>query len=345
MYWSLIAYGAIPFGAFLTMLLISGWKLLIDLASMICSTPVKIQKVAVSLDLLMTGLFAIMALLQHSNFQRAETKLREGQSTLQNMDELQRNVAFAERNWWICMLALTVWGVAWRMKNLYSSGIVAVQTRQVRHGSLKGRLMWTGALLVCVLAADLPVCRLNYHMQIAAHITPTKTSLRTFGEKNSCNGVMLAGAQGNCAEFCRKARSLSDDRLWAVEWARRWHMLGNVAAKTFDGLRNVEQGQQRIEQLFQDKSCDRVLESVDKSNHMVNMACAAGAAVAVVGVLVSLQNILSAGDAPQAVEIPEPAGPVGSVLGERQASNVVPAAPRPGDTPVKPTAKKESVTD
>lgn len=115
-------------------------------------------------------------------------------------------------------------------------------------------------------------------------------------KSQGCRDVMQASASGECAKFCSNVRNLAEDRLWAVNWARDWHITGRYAAQMFDGMRGVKQGQERIDGLFAAKTCEGVLSSVDKSNHLVNTACVVFAVVAIIGCFIGLQNALSRGE-------------------------------------------------
>merc|ERR1712217_662372 len=87
-----------------------------------------------------------------------------------------------------------------------------------------------------------------------------------------------------------EVKALSQERLATIKFARNWHILGRFAAQIFDDARGVEQGEQRIEELFQKKTCAQVLKSVDKSNQFVNILCITFAGVSIVGAFVALSN-------------------------------------------------------
>merc|ERR1740138_344012 len=210
-------------------------------------------------------------------------------------DQLNRNIFYQGRNFWLSVTGLALWAASWRLKALFDSGTLIV-TRPRRTGSLTTRIIYAVVALLCLALADVPMCRLNYSLQLATFITPKKASLLQFGAKEGCADGKLGSAKGACEELCRETRKLCDDRLWAINWARNWHILGRWAAEAFDGTRNVQQGERRIEKLFQDKTCMKVLESTDKSNPWVNYACAAFAGLSILGFLVAVQNAISVGD-------------------------------------------------
>jgi len=300
MYWALFAYFVIPVGAVLTLMLVSGAQWLVTLATRLLSTPLRIHSVTISLDLMMTGFCSILGMLAYSSMRRAEFRLAQSKTESlaamrANVDELMRNVAVHDRNFWLSILGLTLWGVAWRLKTLFVSQAIAVQPRKDCR-SMSSRLKWAAFALVCLALADVPLCRLNYTVQLISFVSPQKASMLEFGKSHGCRDVMLAGATGECAKFCTEARNLADDRLWAVTWARNWHISGKYAAQVFDGFRGVQQGQDRIAGLFAKKTCEGVLKSVDKSNHLVNTACGLFACISIIGCFIGMQNALSAGE-------------------------------------------------
>ena len=70
-------------------------------------------------------------------------------------------------------------------------------------------------------------------------------------------------------------------------------VMSNIAALGFDGFRSVKQGEAKTAKLFEDRSCERVLRSVNKSNPMVNILCVVLAVVSILGCLIALQKILA----------------------------------------------------
>jgi len=348
--WAAFAYLVIPLGAAVTVMLVSGFKLLVDFASFFLNSPIRIQKVQISVALFMTGICAIMGLLSYSSWQRAEHMLEQGRKQFAIQmgleDQLMRNVFMQARNYWMSMLGLTLWGVAWRLKTLFDSKtLVLGSTLSARTPrSPQSRAIYIGVALLCAGLADVPLCRLNYSLQLATFITPKKTELMEFSRRHSCSQLFVASAQGECAKFCSETKKLADDRLWAINWARDWHVFGKLAAQAFDGFRSVEQGQSRIEKLFVERTCEKVLSSTDKSNSMVNMACAVLAGISIMGCLIAIQNVLSdsaPGDIPEATAV----GLAYPVLGQSQPADTS----MPVDatkSQAKPTARnKENVTD
>merc|ERR1712226_999314 len=96
--------------------------------------------------------------------------------------------------------------------------------------------------------------------------------------------------------FCAQARKLSDSRLQAILFVRKWHVLGRFAAEFFDDTRGVQQGDERINALFEAKTCEQVLQSVDKSNAFVNVGCILAAGISLMGVIIALANAFDVGE-------------------------------------------------
>merc|ERR1712113_171385 len=125
--------------------------------------------------------------------------------------------------------------------------------------------------ILAFLAADVPLCRINYNVQLATFVSPRKARLQS--SVGMCDSAYLGSAAGPCSDFCDEVKALSQERLATITFARNWHVLGRFAAQIFDDARGVEQGEQRIQELFQKKTCAQVLKSVDKSNQYVNIMC------------------------------------------------------------------------
>lgn len=298
MYWLLFAYGVLGLGFLLTLMLISGVQFIVSAALKLLGTPIRIKSTTISLDLLLTGVCFIMTMIAYSGQQKAEHRLQsieKKQHIVLNDTELRRNVAFHERNFWMSTLGFTLWGVAWRLKTLFVGEALVVQRPKARRPMLS-RVKWGVFALACFILADVPLCRLNYSFTLITQISPKKETLMEVGKLQGCRDVMKASAANECANFCGDVRSLAEDRLGAVHWARDWHITGKYAAQLFDGMRGVQQGGERIDKLFAEKSCEGVLGSVDKSNHLVNTACGVFAVVSIIGAFIGLQNALSRGE-------------------------------------------------
>ncbi|CAE8642865.1 unnamed protein product [Polarella glacialis] len=111
-----------------------------------------------------------------------------------------------------------------------------------------------------------------------------------------CDNVLASTAVGQCQVFCEDVRLLSEERMRSIMWVRSWHLLGRIAAEVFDDARDVAQGPERIEKLFAQKSCAQVLRSVDKSNQLVNAACAAAAGVSIIAAFAALAHVFAEED-------------------------------------------------
>lgn len=124
---------------------------------------------------------------------------------------------------------------------------------------------------ISLLLADIPFCRVHYQARINWYLTPRKEQL--LGSVGDCANAMLASAEGRCKSWCSEVKNLSDERLSTLLNVRDWHFLGRLAAELFDERRIVEQNEDKVQQLFGNKTCARVLRSVDKSNALVNWLC------------------------------------------------------------------------
>jgi len=283
----------------------------------------KVFGVQVGLALLVTGIFSILVLLTHSEVKRYEALLNDPQLGLANLishasvnTELKMKHFLQERNFWLSLTALALWASSWRLKSLFDGGKLEVKCRTTSSSRVTQIISWV-LFVVLLCMADIPICRMNYNFQLYSYVTPEKTRLLTYGAEHRCNDARLATATGACADFCKEARDLSEKRLGAIK-AREWHMLGRVAAGLFDDVRGVEQGSQRIEKLFAERSCEKVLQSVDKSNIAVNVFCMVLAGIAVVCALVALQSAL---DTPPAPVVPAAAVPVAAPVAGNQPAH------------------------
>jgi hypothetical protein len=134
---------------------------------------------------------------------------------------------------------------------------------------------WIIIFLIACLIADIPLARLDYKMQLESRITTHKKELlRSYLEK-PCNLAHLNdGKSGvDCETFCNTTYKLSLERVNVVLTVRSRHHAGAYAADFFDRFRGVEQEKKKTDDLFLERTCHKVLESVDKSNELVNYAC------------------------------------------------------------------------
>lgn len=304
MSWYLFLYVVVVPGALLTMMLLSGVRLCGRFASLVLETPVRIGSSQVSIAMFMMGLSVILSTVGYSGLKRCEERYATTDFGMQigSSDRYMKDIFHQGRNLYLSLLGFTLWSISWRMKALHASGGLGQEHSNSQEASgstaTKGRALPTSArvkyLVVALLAlivADIPVCRINYSIQLATFVTPKKHQLlKDFGSR--CEGAMLASASGECSNFCSEARQLSNERDSAIQWTRSWHMTGKFAAQLFDGARGVKQGTQRIDKLYHDRSCLDVLGSVDKSNKFVNFICWVIALVAVLAFFVALGNLL-----------------------------------------------------
>jgi len=256
------------------------------LAEMVLSTPVRLHNFTLSLPMFMIAICGVLVVVSHSAVQRYES-IGENASPVEGLlapsmqDRHNAHKFYHGRNLWLSSCGLSLWIVAWRLHALRQSSALVIP--EVRSPSrMFGRVVWIVIAVLGLLLADIPLCRINYNVQLASTVTPVKEHLlHQFSEP--CLEATEQEASGQCVEFCQRARELSEDRLEAVLWVRKWHLFGRWAAEMFDTTRGVEQGQERINDLFGRKTCVQVIESVDKSNTCVNAFCIFLTALCTVG--------------------------------------------------------------
>lgn len=293
MFWAIYAYTILPSGGFLVALFASGFEWAMRCGKFILKSPVRIGNLTISLAVLVTALCACLTAIQYSGLRRSESIVEEAKSggvplSAGVVEYQQKNMFHHGRNFYMSLLGLVLWAVSWRLSVLYENRQLVPQGLRTAQKSLSSRCFWVLLGFVALLLADVPLCRLNYQLQLATSVTPKKTRLGSLALK--CENVWASNAQGECAEFCDAARSVSEDRHGVIMWVRNWHLLGRVAAEIFDGARAMEQGPKRIQELFEKKSCSQVLASADKSNTLVNSVCVAAAGVSIIGCFVAFSQ-------------------------------------------------------
>eukprot|EP00929_Paragymnodinium_shiwhaense_P107985 TRINITY_DN74317_c0_g1_i1.p1 TRINITY_DN74317_c0_g1~~TRINITY_DN74317_c0_g1_i1.p1 ORF type:complete len:314 (-),score=74.72 TRINITY_DN74317_c0_g1_i1:281-1222(-) len=292
-------------GAIVVASLLSSVPIFMKIGSMAMTTPVKIHTMRFNLGSFMLSLCLVLFALTFSSLKSHEARLENVKKQSVATAEGERNVHLAARNMYITMLGVVLWATAWRLDGLYKSG--ALKLGDGKKGSMPvwKRVAFFALALVFAVVADVPLCRLNYNFQLLMSITPVKE--RLLASAGPCRDTYLMTAPEGCADFCAQARTLSQDRQFFIHWARSWHPMGKVAAELFDGARDVQQDESRIEELFHKKTCGEVLKSVDKSNWGVNTLCVVLSSVAVLGVLWAGSNaILGDEEAAPAPKVAEP---------------------------------------
>lgn len=294
MSWAIFVWTVLPTGAVLTAMLASGQGLAMATASKVLSTPIRLGTLQLSLAVFMTALCGTLACLSYSGMCRHELRVEHIQNAaplgqaIYLRDQQQRNYFLWGRNYYLTLLGLTLWLLAWRLKCLFDAQQLTTPKPSNRPVSNVARAFFVLVGVLAFLAADVPLCRINYNLQLAAFVSPRKAQLQH--RVGVCEGAFLNTATGTCAEWCNEVKTLSAERLATIQWARKWHVLGRLAAQVFDEARGVEQGDGRIQELFNQKACSQVLKSVDKSNQLVNVSCIVFAGMAIIGAFVALSN-------------------------------------------------------
>mmetsp|Transcript_126254 Transcript_126254/g.363162 ORF Transcript_126254/g.363162 Transcript_126254/m.363162 type:complete len:318 (+) Transcript_126254:113-1066(+) len=295
MFWTGFVYIALPMGGLLSVMLGSGQTLPMACASKVLSTPITLGSARLSLAMFMSAICGILVGISYSGLRMSEVRLNEANEAgmhlahaMAQRDLQQMKVFRWGRHFYSSLLGLTLWLTAWRLKTLYDGQQLSPPKADRRPPSIAARVFFIALGGLMFALADVPLCRINYNVQLLTSVTPRKMWLQS--DARRCETAFAESAVGPCAEFCAEVEKLSKERLATIRWARDFHVLGSMAAKLFDDARGVEQGDQRIRELFQKKTCAEVLHSVDKSNQFVNAACIGLAVVAIVGAFVALSN-------------------------------------------------------
>eukprot|EP00927_Polykrikos_kofoidii_P026823 TRINITY_DN23817_c0_g1_i1.p1 TRINITY_DN23817_c0_g1~~TRINITY_DN23817_c0_g1_i1.p1 ORF type:complete len:319 (-),score=23.65 TRINITY_DN23817_c0_g1_i1:32-988(-) len=272
--WYYFAWTVLPSGAAFVLLLLSGQPFLMMCAHSLLASPLRVGKLSPSLATLMTVCCATLCLLCFSSLRRAELNLEQTDvHSHPLLWEQRQNAAHrAGRNLYMCILGSVVWAIAWRLNSMYITKSLRPRMRPPCHARPLVRAMYLVIGICCIVLADLPLCRLNYALQVATFVTPKKN--KVMAGMGPCESVFREQATGQCIEFCNKAHELCHDRLWSIRWARSWHVFGRLFAEAFDAARGVTQGEERINDAFTRKTCADVARSVDKTNKGVNTFCA-----------------------------------------------------------------------
>lgn len=296
MFWNFFVYFVVLPGVILAAMLCTASKLPMDIASIALSTPIKCGSFTISLATFFTSWGIIFSLLAYSALRRDELRMEAvaGKPLPMLEYQMRNNRYYHERNLWISLFGLTIWAAAWRLKRLIDLKQFVPQSGASKKRGRFSRALWALGALLALVIADIPLCRINYNMQLANSVTPKKVEL--LAEAGPCENAMFSSAVDKCATFCQETRKLSEERSGCVQFARDWHLLGRVAAEIFDDTRGVQQGMSRIDDLFTRKSCAKVLRSVDKANWMVNVFCYILALISIIMFVMALTNVFDGSD-------------------------------------------------
>jgi len=300
MLWSVYAYGVVPCGALLVSLLLTGSELCQGIAKAVLQLRIKMGKFEVPLVGFASVFCIMLVMVCFANVQHEKDYGRKQKDMfsrgIMSYDQHQRNLFLKERNLWLSVLGLAIWLCAWRLMVMKRNGML-LNSNEAKNKSgapsIVKRILWIIVAVICVLMADIPLCRLNYNYQLHANVTPEKETL--LQQSAGCERAKLEDATGQCKDLCQAAEKLSQARLDTIMWARNWHVLGRFAAEVFDNFRGMKQGQDRIGKLFSERSCVDVLKGVDKSNATVNGICMVAACVSLLGALMAASRAFDCG--------------------------------------------------
>jgi len=221
--------------------------------------------------------FCLFSILNsYSGMRRHEHQAHTMRGSVHDPSQMERTMKHYfhdSRNFFIALFGCICWVTAWRLSSLRDRNVALGGTLPERKPWPK-RVAWGIAALACISLADLPMARVNYSMSLSMYVTPAKTALQAWPAAAQCNDAMLATSTKDCAEYCKEVKELAKTRQETVVWARdSAYFLGKYAAQGFDILRGVTQNDIRIDDMFQERTCSRVLSSVDKNNEFVNKFC------------------------------------------------------------------------
>lgn len=312
--WAVVAWlFGLP-GIALNVLLLSGFAWTAKLGRRIGALEIKIGNFTMSLVVMVTSVCMLLFVGQHMSLHRISS-MTTSRLDILLQDKYLKDRFRIERNWWMSGCCLCIWVTTWRLTVMHRSGLLQVWNPRFQW-RLKSRAAWICLAIVIFLVGDLPVSRAHYWFQMSSSITPNKVEL-TDRYGDSCTGVFLkncvAGKAALCPEkcntYCKDVRVLATDRQNVVHWVRNSHVTGKWGAQIFDGVRGVEQTSKRVDALFESKSCSQVLQSVDKSNFLVNVICMSCAVVVFFLLLWALAHVFEGLGGPAVPIIPAPEAP------------------------------------
>jgi len=321
--WGFLVYGLWIPGLVLNSLLMSGFGWTSRIGGKIgrCKLSLSTAKwgeISASLVVVCTAFCLLVFVAQHLALRRVQHMATTSISAVELQDQFLKNKFRCERNWWMSVSCLLTWAAAWRLTVMQEAGLLQPWWPRMSW-KLKSRAAWLGLAFVIFLIGDLPLSRVNYWFQIASNITPNKMELLDqHGDQckdvrlDSCRNGKTDLCSDGCNAFCENVRVLAEDRQNVVHWVRNSHLTGKWGAELFDKGRGVQQTGERIEDLFASKTCLKVLESIDKSNFMVNVVCMACAVVIFFLFLWILAHVLEGLGGPE-VPIPTPSAPSAEV--------------------------------
>lgn len=317
MVWAVFAYTVLPAGAVLVTALASGNSLAMKLAATVLQKRVEIGFVRLSLSMLVLAVCGVLSAFSFSEKSHYEEEVRAAEIAEERLTDglyfrKMDRMHHSRGNLYCGLLGLALWAIARQLEYLHARGQLTPPRRRGVAKGFFGRALWVAIGVVALFCGDVPLCRAHYAVQISVVLTPWKH--RLLSRSSKCEDAYAAQPHF-CDQFCEQARALSEERLATIRRVRDWHPLGRVAAEIFDDTRGVEQGGDRIDQLFAAKTCAQVIRRADASNWLVNCFCAALGGVLVVVAFSAFSEALSDSDAALAEE------------GEPRAVPGVPAAP------------------
>jgi hypothetical protein len=275
--WTLYVYGCITPGFILLALFCINIPALSQFASMCAGPQIDMPFAKVQLSTFMCAgslLFAFTSLL---SFWRHEDRyLAISSQADQRLDATSfylKMYFYDSRQVLMFSTGALLWGMIGRFK-------VFVETRQLRAPPantgrarpMLHRVLFGLLAVTCIILGDIPLCRVDYNSRVSSVISMQKHQALQHPAAPLCANAMLDSAVDSCADFCNQVQQISLNRQEITMAVRDFHIPGRIAAEIFDFLR-LEDQDTKSGNLFAQRTCSRVLQSIDKTNKMVNYFC------------------------------------------------------------------------
>jgi len=185
---------------------------------------------------------------------------------------------------------------------------IASATRPLMYSNWKHSIhLLKGIMIFCVSLAILDVCgaRLRYHFHLGSELKPLKIEiLRAPYEYHGSVPVELQHCQAfdkgsesyvhNCtlAACEQNAFLLSEKRQEILHNVRSIHPIAEFLSRLFDHTRGMNQ-QEKIQNLFSSKSCERIISSSDKTNFYIDSLAVILACITLLFMWISIRSFFN----------------------------------------------------
>jgi hypothetical protein len=204
----------------------------------------------------------------------------------------------AQRDFFICACATVLWMTCSHLDKQLAKGAIVTVPRGL--SSFNPGAKRIALLAICLVLVDLPMARIHYTWQIQNRITGPKTELiKSVGD--TCKLAKLGEDHMQvCKDFCENVKLLSLRRREVMLAVRGSHHIGTKFAEHFDSARGEKQEMAKIDNFFKERSCQRVLDSVDKKNWFVDSFCYFFALFCIAVILITVMKVIEGAPVDQA---------------------------------------------